>query len=638
MMPATRHHLALAFGLGLAVGCGALFAGRYPARFDAEVEGPPEQVPWTSLAPADDPDEFRFAVVTDRTGEHRDGVFETAMDKLDLVRPEFVVSVGDLIEGYTDDGAVLDREWDEIEGFIGRLRMPFFYVPGNHDMSNAVMAEEWKSRFGPSFYSFTYKGVLFVALNSELFGMVHDPRSPLPGPWTQADQMAFVERALADHRDARWTFVLIHQPLWDSPRPNPDWTKVESLLADRPHTVFAGHFHRYTQQLRGGRQYITLATTGGGSRMRGTPWGEFDHVAHVSMTKDGPVIANLRLDGILASDVVDTDRRQLVQQLEDAIVAEPMVSQGRYFSRGTARYSVTNPSAAPLTVTARFLPSRDLVPDDVVKQTTIAPGGAATVEVAVSARATRAYETLAPARAQFTLETQGKGGEALILDRELALLPERRFDAARAPRAIAVDGDLAEWGRLPFVVDEPGERSGHGVHRGPEDGSFQFGVRQDGEFLYVGVDVRDDSIVASADAVARAQDHLSLNLDARPDPDRSKNEETFVAIRSGAMAKMVSPLIALQETRPDPILRLFAGGVPEGVQQAVRRTETGYTVEVAVPASVLDERRGRRWDALRVNVSMDDFDVGEPDHVMLSWRPSRFEAGAIEGAGTFVRR
>jgi hypothetical protein len=104
------------------------------------------------------------------------------------------------------------------------------------------------------------------------------------------------------------------------------------------------------------------------------------------------------------------------------------------------------------------------------------------------------------------------------------------------------------------------------------------------------------------------------------------------------MAKMISPLVALQETRPDPVLRLFAGGVPEGVRQAVRRSEDGYAVEVAVPTRLLDERRGARWDALRLNVSMNDFDEGEPDHVVLSWRPSRFEPGAIEGAGTFVRR
>ncbi len=223
--------------------------------------------------------------------------------------------------------------------------MPFFYVPGNHDMSNAVMAEKWQSRFGPSYYHFTYKGVLFVALNSELFGMALDRSTPLPGPWKQADQLAFVERVLNENRGVRWTFVLLHQPLWDSPQPNPDWLKVEALLKDRPHTVLAGHFHRYTEQVRNDRQYITLATTGGGSRLRGTPWGEFDQVAQVSMTKDGPVIANLRLDGILPVDVVTAELRQLVKQLEGAVVPEPMLSRERIFSRGTARFSVANPSA-----------------------------------------------------------------------------------------------------------------------------------------------------------------------------------------------------------------------------------------------------------------------------------------------------
>jgi len=443
---------------------------------------------------------------------------------------------------------------------------------------------------------------------------------------------------LAENAGARWTFVLIHQPLWDSPQPKQDWLKVEELLKGRPHTVFAGHFHRYTQHVRNEQQYITLATTGGGSRMRGTPWGEFDHVAQVSMTKAGPVIANLRLDGILPSDVVDTELRQLVQQLEDAVVAEPIVSQNRYFSRATARFSVANPSANPLSVTAHFQASRDIVPDRAEARASIEPGGVTSIEVPLRARSARAYEALAPARARFTLATEALGSEPVIIERELALLPERRFDAVRVAQAVAVDGDLQEWGRLPFVVDEPGERSGHGIHRGPEDGSFRFGVSQDKEFVYVGVDVRDDSIVSSGDEVTREQDHVSLNLDARPDPERSKNEETFVAIRSGAMAKMISPLLALQETRPDPVMRLFAGGLPEGVRQAVQRTESGYAVEVAVPAKVLDERRGARWDALRLNVSMNDFDEGEPDSVTLSWRPSRFEAGAIVGAGTFVRR
>ena len=147
---------------------------------DAPREG---ATPWTSLVPADSEDEFYFAIVTDRTGSHRKGVFPSAIEKLNLLEPAFVVSVGDFIEGYTENQQTLDAEWDEFEGFIDSLTPPFFYTPGNHDMSNALMANTWQSRFGSSYYHFVYKDVLFVVLNSELFGMVEDSSTPVPGPW-----------------------------------------------------------------------------------------------------------------------------------------------------------------------------------------------------------------------------------------------------------------------------------------------------------------------------------------------------------------------------------------------------------------------------------------------------------------------
>ena len=87
------------------------------------------------------------------------GLSGPAMPKINLLEPAFVVSVGDLIEGYTEDQARLDSEWDEFERFIGELESPFFYAAGNHDMSNAVMAETWQRRFGPSYYRFVYKNV-----------------------------------------------------------------------------------------------------------------------------------------------------------------------------------------------------------------------------------------------------------------------------------------------------------------------------------------------------------------------------------------------------------------------------------------------------------------------------------------------
>src|SRR5207237_5175905 len=46
-----------------------------------------------------------------------------------------------------------------------------------------------------------------------------------------------------------------------------------------------------------------LATTGGASKLRGPEYGEFDHLVWVTMKKDGPILANVLLDGILPEDL-----------------------------------------------------------------------------------------------------------------------------------------------------------------------------------------------------------------------------------------------------------------------------------------------------------------------------------------------
>jgi hypothetical protein len=460
-----RSLAAFTLGAAAALGCVATVAAKLPLDAFAlpALEG---AKPWTGSAPLRDEGDFDFAVVTDRTGEHRDDVFERVMPpKLNLVRPEFVMSVGDMIEGYTDDRAELAKEWDEIQAATGKLAMPFFYVPGNHDMSNAVMADVWKERFGPSYYSFVYKNVLFLALNSELFGMVHDPRTPLPGPWKLDEQLAYVEKTLRENANVRWTFVFVHQPLWDVPKipipgqvtaqsPNPSWLRVEQMLGDRPYTVFAGHYHRYTEHVRNNRQFITLATTGGGSDLRGTEFGEFDQVARVSMTKNGPVIANLRLDGILPSDVVTAEQRTLVLALPRAIAQEPITGEAGAFRSGTARFSISNPGERPLLAVGRATGSPQLDAGDVTLRATVEPGGVANLALPIRARARRVRDGGARARGVDALDHRPERCAAFDRDRvdrrargELRPVESRaqrrgrrrsrRVGAARVRRALA---------------------------------------------------------------------------------------------------------------------------------------------------------------------------------------------------------
>ncbi|MFA6244386.1 MAG: metallophosphoesterase [Candidatus Hydrogenedentales bacterium] len=277
--------LSFAFMLLLA-GC-ATGSGR---RIEVPLHEKP--VPWTSLDLNNDPNKFHFAIVSDRTGGERPGVFQSAMGKINLLQPEFVMSIGDLTEGHKTDVAEMNRQWGEFKGIVGVLEMPFFLVPGNHDIRTDAMAEEWRRHWGPSYYHFRYRDVLFLCLNTE---------DPPPTHMSDA-QIAYMKKALDDNADARWTLVFMHKPLWGI-EDDSGWPKLEELLKGRPHTVFAGHWHNYKKYERHGHKYFVFATTGGSSKMRGIEHGEFDEVVWVTMTDKGPRIANLMLDGILDEDL-----------------------------------------------------------------------------------------------------------------------------------------------------------------------------------------------------------------------------------------------------------------------------------------------------------------------------------------------
>ncbi|MCB2263136.1 MAG: metallophosphoesterase [Candidatus Thiosymbion ectosymbiont of Robbea hypermnestra] len=247
--------------------------------------------PRTGTQVDDDPGKFHFVVVTDRTGGERPGIWSRGLEKINLMQPALVVSVGDLIQGYTKNQSAIDAEWTAFDDMVARLEMPFFYVAGNHDFANEVMGRVWRRRYGADYYAFTYKKVLFLCLNSE------DGYTAMQAPDLGRDQVEFVRGILAAHPTVRWTMVFMHQPLWlrDSGK---NWLEVERLLRDRPHSVFTGHRHGYRLYRRHRRDYFVLATMGGASKLRGKSYGEFDHFLWVTMTRKGPVYANLLLGGV----------------------------------------------------------------------------------------------------------------------------------------------------------------------------------------------------------------------------------------------------------------------------------------------------------------------------------------------------
>ncbi len=585
--------------------------------------------PWTHLDLRNDPDHFQFAIVTDRTGGHREGVFADAMGKLNLLQPEFVMSVGDLIEGYTEDRETLDAEWDEFDGFLDVLDMPFFYLPGNHDISNEVMADVWSERFGRAYYSFVYRDVLFVGLNSE----DGEPGNVGPG---QRDWLAGV---LGEHRDVRWTLVFVHKPLWNyvdgGELRDTGWAEVEELLRGRRHTVFAGHFHRYTKHVRNDSRYFVLATTGGGSSLAGPLYGQFDHVVWVTMTDDGPRIANLMLDGIWDEDIRTEEMARLVGPLISggAVVVEPILGRSKRFGGGVTSIRLTNDADVPLRISARFAEHALLLPSPASIDRELPPNSVERIDLEISTERERSVDELSPLQLQWQAEYVQDELEIPAVDGSAPMVVSRIYELPRRTAApVVVDGDLSDWDQLAFHVPEPAEIDVDADSwTGPDDCSWRFGVEYDDENLYVAVEVTDERRIYLG-ANAWSQDGLELRVDGRSDPERSRGrdasrsveERVFVAISPGErLEEMV--LVAPEELDS---LGVQAVGIP---------TPAGHAYEVSIPLAYIEHRQGRDWRRLRLNIAVDDFDEETGPLAQLWWQPDWRDATNFPGSGTFER-
>src|SRR5258706_2583992 len=121
-----------AIGLALAVLWGGCSGTKQQAtRTRVQVDSVSK--PWSRLDFNNDPNHFQFVVVSDRTGGARPGVFEDGLRKINLLQPEFVMSVGDLIQGGTRDRLAIVSQWRPLQALEGPMVRSFFFASSNHD-------------------------------------------------------------------------------------------------------------------------------------------------------------------------------------------------------------------------------------------------------------------------------------------------------------------------------------------------------------------------------------------------------------------------------------------------------------------------------------------------------------------------
>lgn len=126
---------------------------------------------------------------------------------------EFGITVGDVVFDSLD-------LYERHTAMMALIDVPQWYLPGNHDLNfespnNQLATETFKHHFGPTYYSFNYGDVHFVALNNVEYaghGQHLDDGDRYRG-YIPEEQLYWLERDLAQVPHDRLIVIASHIPL-----------------------------------------------------------------------------------------------------------------------------------------------------------------------------------------------------------------------------------------------------------------------------------------------------------------------------------------------------------------------------------------------------------------------------------------
>lgn len=594
----------LAIGLVQAVGVG--HACTQDDQITVHSLGDQKPQPWTSLKIDRSPRDFQFAIVSDNAGSPRPGIWREAMHKLNLLQPAFVMSVGDLIEGYVDSPEDLHKQWDVFLDDLKPLERPFFFVSGNHDVGRPLWYDIYRQRIGATYYCFVYQDVLVLILDT------NDGKDHSTGLSDQ--QLEWIEQKLQQYpaTSVRWTMVFQHKPLWNEK--NPQWLRIQKMLADRQKvTVMAGHIHEYMATQIDGVEYVALATTGGGSPLRGTDAGELDHVTWVTLKDNGPIVANLALDGILPMEFRTNESAKRYEELAKGkfIEVPPIQLPSGQLLNSKTLATFKNPDNDPVRLKVLFDPPEGVVVRPASITTTLEAKSQFQVELSVEADKSIPVGHLQPVVLNWQAAIDRPQQPSLQWSGVNRLFFDTLFDIPRTePKNI--DGQLSDWPELDFSVEQPGEVfTNLQAWRGRRDLRYRWAVAADDDQLYVAIDVLDDQIDHQGDMVWQDFAGVFVNPIVRPDAKLDEIKKQAFAVMSGLSMS------------PDDHRRYQFGNPPADVRSSVKQVANRLTYEFSIPTSRFKEVQGGDWSRLQMNVLVNDHD---PDHEreglsVIYWRP-----------------
>ncbi len=259
----------------------------------------------------------RFAIASDRTGGHVDHIYDQIITEIERMRPDFVMTVGDQIEGYSDDTTTLYKQWHEYDSIVTQLTMPLYLTPGNHDILSDIAEKVFRKFHGDPHYSFDFRGLRFIVLDVGRW----ESSAEIP-----SEQINWLINDLQNNQNAVYTFVFMHKPFWYETTAVGKPDTLHSLFVSYGvDAVFTGHFHEYFSGTYDGIMYTSLGSSGAGTEA--SPDGLLYQFGWVTVDGDGIHIAPIKKDAVLAWDEITAEDRKVFDPIRRSglMLGEPIL-------------------------------------------------------------------------------------------------------------------------------------------------------------------------------------------------------------------------------------------------------------------------------------------------------------------------
>jgi len=255
---------------------------------------------------------IRIVILGDRTGGHIPGYFVDVIREVELLKPDYVLTVGDMVEGYSDNRDHILKEWDEFDSIIAPLDMPVYFTAGNHDIWSDLSEEIFRERYFNPYYSVDIDGIHIVILDNSRIE-TSDSFDP--------EQVVWLIKDLKQNQDADHIMVFAHKPFWFENIADAKTDSLHQILVEHGvDYVFTGHYHEYFVGEYDGIKYTGVGSTGAWAEPG--PSGLQYHYIWMTVDQDDVNIAVLNKGSVLDWDEITVDERKMAQKMSRMAVKQ----------------------------------------------------------------------------------------------------------------------------------------------------------------------------------------------------------------------------------------------------------------------------------------------------------------------------